>query len=102
MTHSFLLHSCPIFGSHVCYLVAATSRMARAPCESGMAPSVDMRSQSVKNLVFIGVGNLVGRMQSAWLFHGPMLCHPSSVRLTQKPECRCQSTEALVGMSWWV
>ena len=37
--------------------------MARAPFESDMATSVGKRGPSVKNLVFIGVVNLLGWMQ---------------------------------------
>ena len=37
--------------------------MARAPCVSEMAPIVGKRSQSDKNVVFIGVGNLLGWAQ---------------------------------------
>ena len=37
--------------------------MAKAPYESEMATSVGRRGQSIKNIAFIRVGNLLGWMQ---------------------------------------
>ena len=58
-THSFLF----FFGCHVCQLIATDSRMARAPCDDEMALTFGRRGQSVENLVFIGVGYLMGGVE---------------------------------------
>ena len=63
MTHSFLLNSCLFFGCNIYQLVAAHSRMARAPCESEMANSVGRRGHNISNIILIDVCILLGLMR---------------------------------------
>ena len=78
---SFAADACSLVGgSSAAYSIAADSRVAKAPCER--ASKISFSSE---------LATCWGPPMSAWLFDGPTQCHPSSVRLTQRCECQCQS-----------